>query len=489
MDNRQLAGGKAAIEAAVARLKPPHVAFTGWDDRPNENPHSWTLLLSNRGRTAEVRFYEEEIEDCSESHLSSEIKDKLTRVWDQRVLQDPGAILASRPEDLADDFLHALIDQRRVFRIDGSEFTTFVFGDTFTASTDPGATQALDEAFHLLLDAGFAAPNGGEEYRATQQGRAFARTGRPFTSLGFSSATRPALSLEDGGHISGFEGRGSSAGSRDDGSNNETPRTSSDFEISDVMSASLPEIGSAILRSLPPRYQVIEILRADQLAPYAYHKFPGSPPSPSFEENARISQAIEWLIQHGHLRRESPTKLVPMPPPIAGDKWDNPATEPQVSELASLVANALMIVSKDAASSYLQAQRDLMQPARLSYRGPVHDIREAVRLALDALAPEADVMAAPGFQLEPDQKKPTHRQKARFAILRRGGKPTDAGLRVATVVEELISHLARDTYTDSSARAHSGATAAEALQLESYATAFLGDLLGVYHRERLPAGT
>jgi hypothetical protein len=57
-----------------------------------------------------------------------------------------------------------------------------------------------------------------------------------------------------------------------------------------------------------------------------------------------------------------------------------------------------------------------------TFRGTASELREALRETLDHLAPDEDVMKAPGFKLERDRKAPTQKQKVRFILRSRRRK-------------------------------------------------------------------
>jgi hypothetical protein len=136
-----------------------------------------------------------------------------------------------------------------------------------------------------------------------------------------------------------------------------------------------------------------------------------------------------------------------------------------------------------AAQSYEQALRDLRGVPRLSYRGTAVELREALRETLDHLAPDADVMRAPGFKLEKDASRPTMKQKAAFILKARGAAsaaistPKDAIQRV----EDASASLARSVYTRGSVSTHVATTREEVLTMKPYVDGVLAELLQVHH--------
>jgi hypothetical protein len=69
------------------------------------------------------------------------------------------------------------------------------------------------------------------------------------------------------------------------------------------------------------------------------------------------------------------------------------------SDTDQKILQTLTNLVPSAALSYEQALLDLADPKRLSFRGPAHELRECLREVLDHLAPDAEVMKAPGFKL------------------------------------------------------------------------------------------
>jgi predicted pPIWI-associating nuclease len=161
------------------------------------------------------------------------------------------------------------------------------------------------------------------------------------------------------------------------------------------------------------------------------------------------------------------------------------ASKIQISEVERRILETLPRIGlPDAIQSYQQVLIDLAEANRLSYRGTATELREVVREVLDHLAPDADVMAAPGFKLLEGQKGPTMVQKARFILKARGmgesarKAPEDA----VALLEEQIASLARSTYVKGSAATHSVTTLEKARGFKGYADAVLAELLQV-HRQ------
>ena len=80
------------------------------------------------------------------------------------------------------------------------------------------------------------------------------------------------------------------------------------------------------------------------------------------------------------------------------------------------ILRTLEIMLPGSAKSYEQALRDIAQGGRVSWRGTAAELRDVLREVMDRLAPDERVKAAPGFQVEHDQKGPTQKQKVRFIL-------------------------------------------------------------------------
>src|SRR5690348_2121970 len=113
-----------------------------------------------------------------------------------------------------------------------------------------------------------------------------------------------------------------------------------------------------------------------------------------------------------------------------------------------LISLTLSRILPAAAASYEQCLIDLAEPRR-SYRGVAHELREVLRETLHYLAPDAEVMAQPGFKLEPNQPRPTHAQKALFILKKRGLSKEETSVPELTVsmIEELGAKITRTAYS------------------------------------------
>ncbi len=130
------------------------------------------------------------------------------------------------------------------------------------------------------------------------------------------------------------------------------------------------------------------------------------------------------------------------------------------------------------ASSYEQVLQDIAAGKRVSWRGTGSELREVLREVMDHLAPDGDVMAAQGFKLELDLKRPTQRQKVRF-ILKARRRAVGVAEASVDAFEEGIAKLARSTYERGSATTHATTDATEIRRLKNYVDALLVELLEV----------
>ncbi len=134
-----------------------------------------------------------------------------------------------------------------------------------------------------------------------------------------------------------------------------------------------------------------------------------------------------------------------------------------------------------AALSYEQALLDIEQPTRLSWRGPATDLREALREALDHLAPDADVTASTGYKQISETNGPTMKQKVRYIMRNRGiSKAHSAPAEDASeLIDEAIGSFVRSVYTRSSVSTHTPTDKDEVLQVLSFVRVVLCELLEV----------
>jgi hypothetical protein len=158
-----------------------------------------------------------------------------------------------------------------------------------------------------------------------------------------------------------------------------------------------------------------------------------------------------------------------------------PTRLPSGSPVDSLVITTLNDLCPSASLAYQQALIDLGATERLSWRGPATDLREALRETLDVLAPDADVMAGPGFKLEGEARRPTMKQKVRY-VLKNRGVPSGAMETPESAVvgiEEFIGGLTRSVYTRSSVSTHTPTTRTETQRVLAWVRLVLCELLEI----------
>jgi len=149
------------------------------------------------------------------------------------------------------------------------------------------------------------------------------------------------------------------------------------------------------------------------------------------------------------------------------------------SDTDQKILNTLADLLPSAAQSYQQALFDLADTRRLSFRGPAHELRESLREVLDHLAPNVEVMKAPGFKLEKDQTKPTIKQKVRFIFKARDRSVTESAAPedAAKTIDALVADLTRSTYDRGSLSAHTERGKKSVEQLKRYVDVIFHDLL------------
>ncbi len=151
-----------------------------------------------------------------------------------------------------------------------------------------------------------------------------------------------------------------------------------------------------------------------------------------------------------------------------------------------LIVETLSRILPAAALSYEQCLVDLGDVQRRSYRGVAHELREVLRETLNYLAPDADVMAEPGFKHENGGARPTQRQKALYVFRKRklSREEMSAPELTVSMVEELGASITRTAYTRGSKGAHTGSSAPEVRQLKMYVDAVLGELLEIHAQKQ-----
>lgn len=209
------------------------------------------------------------------------------------------------------------------------------------------------------------------------------------------------------------------------------------------------------------------------------------------QDISAVSDAMQSLVEMCHKRGAATSyiellrtakrhlilldsRLLSTPSAAASDPGEKtPADMRIIRTLRALVPSAAL--------SYEQALIDIDLPARLSWRGPATDLREALRETLDHLAPDEDVKAAPGYKQEPDARGPTMKQKVRYILkMRETSKSIAATTEDATKsVDEAIGTFVRSVYTRSSVSTHTPTDKNEVLRVLDLVRVVLRELLEV----------
>jgi hypothetical protein len=152
------------------------------------------------------------------------------------------------------------------------------------------------------------------------------------------------------------------------------------------------------------------------------------------------------------------------------------------TEIERQIISAMEGLVATAALSYRQAIADLTNPARISFRGPANELREALREVVDELAPDEDVVGQKGFEYETDQTTPTQKQKVRYILRLQGvsGTARDTPEKSAALIEEMFASFARSTYQRSSIRTHVASARRDVLQMKMYVDVVLAELLQIH---------
>lgn len=161
------------------------------------------------------------------------------------------------------------------------------------------------------------------------------------------------------------------------------------------------------------------------------------------------------------------------------------AQVPALDATDSKIIGTLQALLPSAALSYQQALIDLRTEARLSWRGPATDLREALRETLDHLAPDAEVEAMPGYKRNPDTTGPTMKHKVRFIMRKRGvvkalAEPTELA---ADSIDEAMGSFVRSVYTRSNVSTHTPTNKDEVLRVRDFVKIVLCELLEIHVRQ------
>jgi Predicted pPIWI-associating nuclease len=146
-----------------------------------------------------------------------------------------------------------------------------------------------------------------------------------------------------------------------------------------------------------------------------------------------------------------------------------------------LIIETLQDLCPSAAAAYSQALVDLSADRRESWRGPATDLREALREALDVLAPDDEVTKEPSFKLEKDAHRPTMKQKVRY-ILKKRETPHGAMAAPESAVqgiEDILGGITRSVYNRTSISTHTATDKNEVIRVHAWVRLVMCDLLEV----------
>lgn len=164
---------------------------------------------------------------------------------------------------------------------------------------------------------------------------------------------------------------------------------------------------------------------------------------------------------------------------IVTQQQEDPLTSSTIGECDSDIIKTLKEMLPEAGAAYEQALLDLVNGTRISWIGTAADLREALRMLLDKLAPDEEVIAMSDYKIEPNAKGPTMKQKVRCILKARGksGPDRKAAEESARLVDECVGDIFRSTYTNASKFAHIGAAHEDVLKMKRYVSALLAELL------------
>jgi hypothetical protein len=149
-------------------------------------------------------------------------------------------------------------------------------------------------------------------------------------------------------------------------------------------------------------------------------------------------------------------------------------------EIKAILQTLHQLGMPEAAASITQAAKDF-QSERLSWRGTVTELREALREVLDHFAPDVEVKAMVGYKQEPNTSGPTMRQKVKYIFDKRGlGKgKSDPAAAAVEGIDSIIGTWVRSVYVRASISTHTHETREEALRVYNWVRVVLSELLEV----------
>jgi hypothetical protein len=204
--------------------------------------------------------------------------------------------------------------------------------------------------------------------------------------------------------------------------------------------------------------------------------------SPHFEALITLSEGRNLTNSYKkHVR--TIRRLIPKVTSQIEIQGGGPQNTVSSSENDQRILATLIDLVPSAASSYEQALKDMTDAGRVSFRGPAHELREALREVLDRFASPEDMEKA-GVRKEKNNRGDeiyTMKQKARFIFKNRDRNATESATpeNAANMVEELIGSMTRSTYDRGSLSAHQERGKKACEQLKRYVDVVLHDLLEI----------
>jgi hypothetical protein len=154
-----------------------------------------------------------------------------------------------------------------------------------------------------------------------------------------------------------------------------------------------------------------------------------------------------------------------------------PARGPLSSREAAILAR-LRRQSAPLANSMEQALSDLNDHSRLSYVGPVGEVREVMRGAVQLMAPDDEIRKQPWYVgIEQGGKRnPSQTERTRYAVQQRRGSREQVQ-DLDALIDELVGQIGRRTYTVGSGAFHAGTDRDAVWKLTGWVWALLDEVL------------
>lgn len=131
-----------------------------------------------------------------------------------------------------------------------------------------------------------------------------------------------------------------------------------------------------------------------------------------------------------------------------------------------IISERLSELSDSVGIRYRQVCKDLRDPTRLAWTGDAHELRDILATVLRTLAPTEEVVAQKWYKPVENTTGPTHAQRARYILLQvQSQDDAKESASETDLIDELVSRIARSTYTSGSQLAHTKATHADCVRL------------------------